>query len=223
MKFAEIVSRSGRIPCGPIESRACPDQYVGYLSAFGRMHQASEWHSVQREPALSRPEGPALIVVLESPHIEEFEGDLGPAKNASGTGFALACWLRTVVGHEADDKDYSVILVNAVQYQCSLGCAPKAHRDEIFMAVWQDYGEIDFKERLTAIHRKGDIVLCCCTAGKTKPPLRELVLDAINDALNEAKVLRRRHPASWARNRNYREAADWERSKKRLPKKPICT
>jgi hypothetical protein len=210
MNFVDIVSRTRKSHIRQPEDRACPDQYLGSLSTLEELLRVQNWEGVTREPVSQRPSSPAFIVVLESPHKDEYEGTPGPAKGA--TGRAIARWLRDVVGAIDGNADYSVIVVNAVQYQCSLGCITSKHRDTLFKAVWESSGEADFRKRLAGVHREGDIVICCCTKGRTNPPLREMVFKAIKATLPEARVLTRYHPASWWRNRNLRAPVDWHLS-----------
>lgn len=206
--FAEAVRDAGRLLYRPVETRACPDQYVGQLSAIEQLRSDQDWQSVMRMPAHERPSIPALIVVLESPHFFEYVGEPGPAKGS--TGLAMARWLREVVGGPDGAEDRAVLLVNAVQYQCSLGRDTSLHRDTVFRSVWTEFGEANFKSRIEGIFRKGDKVVCCCTKGYTKPHLRNLVLKAISEAdLQGAVVLRRQHPSSWWRNASNRRPVDW--------------
>lgn len=208
--FMELVTGvSGVVPSPDFQSRPCPDQWIGSLSSLQNYKEKLTWPRVVRQPALMRPDKPALIVVLESPHRDEYEGDPGPAKGA--TGRAMAKWLQTVAG-SAVGADVPVILMNAVQYQCTLGIRGKKGsrvRDKIFLASWKAFGESDFKVRLDSIYRNGDIVMCCCTVGETKPSLRNHVYRAIEDARESATVLRRMHPASWRFKKAYQKVHDW--------------
>lgn len=182
----------------PIETRACPDQYVGRLSEL-----KAEGGIVQRKPVACRSDKTGLIVILESPHVDEFKGQPAPARGSTGT--QIAKHLRSVADLNVDD-DHQVILVNAVQYQCSLGKPTHCYRDQVFTATWSSGGRSDFVARLKAAFQAGDLIACCCTKGSQSDParqLRQLVYHAVRDALPDAKVLRRTHPSSWfsAQNR----------------------
>ena len=155
-----------------------------------------------------RPLASGLIVVLESPHTKEFKGEPAPA--AGATGRLLAKHLRTVVG-ALIVQNPPIVLMNAVQYQCSLGSLPKMHRDEVFAAVWDGGAREDFIRRLRQIYMPGDYVVCCCTQGidiQRFGELRQKVLAAIVETVPSNKVLRRTHPSSWRSpiNRTY----EWE-------------
>ena len=148
----------------------------------------------ERQELLCRPEGKALILVLESPHRNEFEDEPGPAKGTTGRNIAL--FIRKVRGLEAKSEEL-LILINAVQYQCSLGHPTTEYRGKVFTAVWKHHGgNDDFKDRLGKIYRLGDTVVCACTKDG-KYNLRQLVHTAIREELSNAEVLRRAHPAGW--------------------------
>jgi hypothetical protein len=197
MNFAALVS-SLDLPHGPRDLRACPDQYVGRVAEIERVDGI-----IARQPALVRPNQQALILVLESPHIYEFLGDPGPAKGA--TGRRIAKYLRQVRGLEGTE-DHLLLLVNAVQHQCSLGRATEEYRDTVFVAAWTGGGKKNFIDRLKALYRDGDTVVCGCTKGNSANPgehLRQLVYEAILCVVPESSILRRTHPASW-HNRRHR-------------------
>ncbi|WP_140844452.1 hypothetical protein [Variovorax guangxiensis] len=199
--FANIVDRTRETWNGILELRACPDQYIGMLGQLERDRRIAT-----RVPVSSRPHEAALIVVLESPHLKEFEGDPGPAKGPTGT--SLARYLREVIGLQAT-IDLPVILMNAVQHQCSLGKPTEQSRDKVFHAAWSDAGRACFQQRLLGVYQGGDLVACLCTKGNKRPWLRPLVAGAIQDSLPLATFVSRTHPASWPRDARSRKPLDW--------------
>lgn len=202
MDFHKIVSSLDLSPV--IEKRVCPDQYVGRvleIEAAGGI--------VLRSSASCRPDENALLLVLESPHIQEFKEQPAPAQGK--TGISIAKFLRKVPGLDAT-TGYPVILINAIQYQCSLGMPTARFRDKVFVAVWKAGGEQDFVARLEALCRPGDMVVCCCTKGNSNDrtaQLRQIVYGAIHDTIPTALILRRTHPAGWnvRKNRIYEWSA----------------
>jgi hypothetical protein len=190
MTFVKIARNvSGKIPA---ELRICPDQYVGTISEFGHNCSASDF---LRQPTACRPkELECLLLILESPHVQEFEGKLGPAKG--NTGNLIRKWIADVVGCEY--RSHGLILINAIQHQCSLGLPTRCFRDEVFEIVWSRYGAKNFLERVEKIYQEGDVVMNCCTRGKQKTELRQLVQDVIlGTAISPEHRLRRTHPSSW--------------------------
>jgi hypothetical protein len=192
-RFSAVVRRIIETPPEPLEVRACPDQIVGTLSQL-----QSDGMIAARAPASNRPNHSAVLLVLESPHTYEFKDPSGPAKGS--TGRLIARHGLSVRGLQGSDNA-SLVLINAIQYQCSLGEKPSRYRDEVFLAAWQEFGRSDFCVRLKAIYRANDIVVCACTKGDlglANKSLRQLVYEAIVEVLpKQARVLRRTHPSSW--------------------------
>jgi hypothetical protein len=202
MDFEEIV-RSVLLKMAekPIETRLCPDQYVGVISQFSSSNvDFPERVSVENRPPNLR----CVVMILESPHIEEFSNSPGPAKGQTGK-LIRKHFLR--VKGLSEYESYGLILMNAVQNQCSLGSPTDCYRDNVFFNAWQNGAKDYFIRRLNALFRTGDVAVNCCTKGKKKKnELRRLVQQAIPDDKNE--VLRRTHPSSWysEQNRN----SEWE-------------
>lgn len=169
---------------------ACPDQAVGTLAqVFGadRFNRTA----IEDPPLSAR-----VILVLESPHRKEFdEGHpVGPANGPTGSN--IRCLLEEVIGNVgAVDVQAQLILMNAVQYQCSQGEEPIKYRDDVFVAAWDAGGKEDFQDRLRAAVNEGDIVINACTRGTGKIRLRELVKVAIEGVVGEH--WRTAHPAAW--------------------------
>lgn len=192
MDFPSIVSSLNLLPGRKVEARLCPDQFVGRVSEI-----EAAGAIVSRRPASCRPEGTGLLLILESPHIKEYEGQPAPAQGT--TGRHIATFTRQVPGLEATAA-LPVVLVNAVQHQCSLGKPTGYCRDRVFIAAWFNGGKADFVARLKALYRAGDLVVCGCTKGNGSTPtnqLRQLVHQAIQEAIPGALVLRRTHPSGW--------------------------
>lgn len=191
-KFEQIVNEVVTLQGRPIESRVCPDQYLGLVSELVAMHPFAMRRSSQQ-----RPSHACVLLVLESPHVEEFVGEPGPAKGA--TGEMIKQHLLTVLGLP-EIQNYGLILVNAIQHQCSLGTKTIVYRDRIFRAVWANGGESEFRNRIVSLYRPGDVLVNCCTKGNDFElfgPLRNLVETALHATIPNILNLRRTHPASW--------------------------
>src|SRR5450830_340915 len=193
MNFRAIAERHLLERPSRIEVRLCPDQYVGKVTSIG----ANKTFQI-RQPASERPSNqPCILLVLESPHVSEFKGEPAPANGTTGT--SIARYLRMVPGLELTDG-FGLILINAVQQQCSLGKPPERFRDKIFREVWAGGGQVYFAARLKRLFRPDDIVVNCCTKGsssKTEIQLRVLVQHTIASTLLHVSVLHRNHPSFW--------------------------
>lgn len=186
----------------PLENRSCSDQYLGTLSEIIGCTSFP-----LRVAASERPAQPCIVMVLESPHVDEFIGAPGPAKGF--TGDMIRNHLPEAL-HGLNHDGFGLILINAIQHQCSLGTDTSLHRDVIFRAVWAEGGRENFCSRLLSVVRPGDILMNCCTKGndfETNDPLRSLVEASIRDTLPSTVSVRRMHPASW-RNESFR-GVEW--------------
>lgn len=187
------------------KAEPCPDQYVGLVRDLA---QANDFP--QRLPAEDRPQGVrAVILVIESPHIREYQGPPGPAKGKTGEN--IRAYLRDVLNSHTLD-DHGLILINAIRYQCSLGVPTRVFRDQVFRQAWLSFGRSDFKNRLTNVYSEGDILVNGCTKGNTKDEtleLRRMVEAAIHELWPQSPTgsdERVYHPSSWhfAQNRTGR-------------------
>jgi hypothetical protein len=190
--FETIVNRVVSLQGRPLEIRACPDQYLGKVAGFVEVPI-----SEGRTPAQKRTSEPCILLILESPHKEEFVGEPGPAKGF--TGEMIKQHLATVLSLP-NIENYGLILVNAIQHQCSLGSKTTVYRDRIFRAVWSNGGKENFQKRIVSIFQQGDLIVNCCTKGndcELYGPLRNLVEMALKVSIPNTETLRRTHPSSW--------------------------
>lgn len=197
--FPKIARRHLRGRRAALEERRCPDQYVGVISEIEQ-----EGDFTCRVPAAQRPRNlSCVLLVLESPHTSEFEGRPGPAKGT--TGKRIIRYLREVPGLR-DKRDFGLLLVNAVQFQCSLGLRTSEVRDAVFLDAWVNGGSTDFASRLQMLYRDGDLVVNCCTRGNSRTAashLRAQVQPTVASVLPPGtEVLRRNHPAGWHSPKN---------------------
>jgi hypothetical protein len=192
LNFVQIVNSTVSLQGRPLESRACPDHYLGPLTTL--IGQPDFLH---RLPASQRTNAPCLIMVLESPHVDEFSGEPGPAKGF--TGEMIRKYLSDALDVSALGA-MGLVLMNAIQYQCSLGSNTTVYRDRVFRAVWSQGGQEDFLGRFKVAAMPHDVVMNCCTKGNDfdiHPPLRNLVEATIRSIRPEVQTIRRMHPASW--------------------------
>jgi hypothetical protein len=170
----------------------CEDVYVGKISTF-----LSNQDDFLRLPVNERPEDiRCLIMILESPHIEEYK--VNPAEPVKGTtGRNIREYILSVNGLSGYNN-YGLIIVNAIQYQCSLGQSTKYFRDDMFKSMWKDGGENSFIQRLIGLYKTDDVIVNCCTkgGGTGKNELRKIVQAAITTNLR-FNPLKRTHPSSW--------------------------
>ena len=201
LNFEQIVGNTVSLTRHSFDARVCQDQYLGQLSdIIGRPQFPL------RVTAEQRTGQPCLVMILESPHVNEFIGDPGPAKGF--TGDMIRNYLQAAINLQ-DVDGFGLVLVNAIQHQCSLGMSTSEHRDKIFRAVWARGGQENFVSRLRSVLRPGDVVMNCCTKGndfELNTPLRSLVEASMRHHFPEIQTIRRMHPASW-RTKSWRSSS----------------
>ena len=181
-----------------LQCGACPDQHVGSIDDFV---DGSADDFPLRNPVTRLDNSPCVVLVMESPHKDEFIGEWGPAKGKTGVQIRrhIASVVRGLGGQLS-----ALILVNAIQHQCSLGLATHHYRDMVFRSLWANGGAADFERRLTIVYRTGDMLLNCCTRSDPRNGLRQLVTAAIRNSLGEVPLHSGPHPYSWVSEPNRR-------------------
>ena len=119
-------------------------------------------------------ENKRIIIILESPHKDEYSmGRVAPAMGKTGKNIKeyLLEILDKKIGNPKDnEKKYDVILMNAIQYQTSLGIDTEYFRDRVWLTLWNKEGlRKEFIERLKKYN--ADIIFNFCTNGSHKKDL----------------------------------------------------
>lgn len=178
---------------------SCPDQFVGLINQI----EISSNDFPCRKPVNDDVvPGNVVVLILESPHQKEFTSPFGPAKGL--TGKHIRRYLREVIADRVSDE-FGLLLINAIENQCSLGCPTKKYRDAVFLQAWEMYGENKFIIKLQELYnRHKTFIINACTKGKDGG-LRELVEKGVLDSVGHRSDVRITHPVSWA-SINNREA-----------------
>jgi len=183
-------------PLSSLDRRECPDRFVGSISDLAALR---DWTSVAELPPMRRTVVPCIVLVLESPHIDEYGTNQPytpwPANGATGRHIRKRVELLAPPGWNSNETQLHVI--NAIPYQCSLGQATRLYRSKVFREAWDCGARAYFQERLQQTYRQGDLVVNACTVGKPGPSLRALVEAAIEEVLPDALRSRREHPFRW--------------------------
>lgn len=190
--FSYAVTQAMPHPPNNYMQEVCPDQFVGALI---QLNEKSNDFPLRDSIETTNLPGKIVILILESPHIHEFTPPFGPAKGSTGR-LIRRHLIEVLAGNAADE--YGLVIFNAVQNQCSLGCSTEKYRDDVFKMVWNMYGRDKFIQRLRVLaDGHCSFVINACTKGKGKI-LRKSVEDAILIALGRQSNMRITHPASWA-------------------------
>ncbi len=183
-----------------IERRTCPDQFVGFFGQTGYIAtHGSKNFEVRENVADQNWDQPPIIVVLESPHVQEFRAAMpGPAQGTTGRHIRL--FLGDALRSLNLTGLHPLILMNAIQHQCSTGVATRHFRDKVFTAMWAEQCvKKDFERRLGEYAAEGALVINACTKGaeKLKIKLFELVEETISCSVGRPSDLSIKHPAGW--------------------------
>ncbi|WP_058953072.1 hypothetical protein [Clostridium tyrobutyricum] len=111
-----------------------------------------------------------IVIVLESPHIDEFNKtkcSIAPAPALGITGCNLDKYFEEKIQGYLPDGKYHIILTNAIQYQCSLGTETDVFRDRMWLKLWicKEFNK-NFIGRLEKYNP--DIIINLCTKGSHK-------------------------------------------------------
>lgn len=209
----------------------CGDQVVGTICYNGQFATASgnatmNFETKTNNAAHSRRDinysqyskgnNKTIVILLESPHIDEFniQGQTyttAPAWGKTGTMInkyfiiALNNSIRAIQNNcqnfLTNITTYDVLLVNAIQYQCSLGMRPIniGIRNKVFACLWNktsDSFRQDLIERLNILNP--DLIVNACTSELKK---RFCNNNAIMPGLANWNVMMNAssHPSVWNR------------------------
>lgn len=183
----------------------CPDRYVGRIE---QVRGAADWSNVNPDVSIGRPNWRCILLVMESPHIDEYRDATNPRPANGKTGKHLRAGLHELAASVSLDDGVGLVLLNAINFQCSLGVPTRYFRDDVFIAAWQDetIGRKHFTERLRAWYRPqlGDVIVNACTRGCSKSSSRSLRL-MVEHAIatvepDTSRRTRRCHPYGWFRS-----------------------
>lgn len=163
---------------------------------------------------------PKIIVVLESPHVDEYE--VKPCKKDDGRKCSCRDYVRPApargltgrnIKHylprifDCDEfKTYKIALINPIQYQCSLGDLKSGLKDEIFARLLKmPHYKKCFRERFAHVYNPGkDIVVNCCTDKLKNKDIVNECLESVMycKAVNQRRfhLIEMNHPCGWHRN-----------------------
>ena len=200
------------------EGRKCPNQFVGMISVANRCtsnptsNESGNDFSIRDDTdSYVRPETPIIILILESPHKAEFDNQYPSPKPAAGNKYSnTGRIIREIFGEVCSIHDYlpngeyPLVILNAIQYQCSLGKRTTSYRDKVFIECWSNFGKLDFKNELLKFYKPDDIIINACSCGHNKTKLRALVKESIKNIVTPTppSILEVEHPSNWKRRKN---------------------
>ena len=172
-------------------TKRCPDQFVGILKYNSQKN--FEWikkvmtknqigcERINITKEYEQENDKAIVMVLESPHLDEYNNKLPKGPAFGVTGKNINKWFENILNDALENEvfessllnlncNYDFIIVNAVQYQTSLGVDTKIYRDACFLWFWEkEKVRNEFKNRIKILikkYGKDNIILVnCCTKG----------------------------------------------------------
>lgn len=229
-KKSKLTPREKKKFKSPIYQKSvCNNQYIGLIRIERNNACLSQWLNCSlstsknerdelNKQLLQKKEMPIFLIVLESPHKEEYESNTDdikiPMPAMGETGKKLHLFLPKYINRikatiesetiskgigyvDIKNEIYRVLLVNAIQYQCSLGEDTVKYRTSVFCEMWRKEEVKDnFKSRIDWDNVK--VVLNCCTNGNKSSSIRKLIQDEIDlHAKADCVKLHSYHPSSW--------------------------
>ena len=177
-QLKKLVCKDAKLTIRKIKRCKCKDIIAGYYDGttddkafwFSKKERDGHDTSIENNKEIKKlGKVETIVVILESPHIKEFfEEPNGPANGSSGTNLQKYFWnvLKQIFKEHENLRilQYRIILMNSIQYQCSLGVDPKRFRDHVWLKLWYESDlKNDFSERLQNYNPK--IILNLCTLG----------------------------------------------------------
>ncbi len=200
--------------------KKCKDQYIGILkintntlfnckicwkTPNNLLKSRNDSNQIKR-----RKQIPTIVIVLESPHKDEFEKNT-PMPAMGQTGDNIIKYFPSVLMQymyqergknnsallrakgDIENGKYRIALVNVIQYQCSLGRKPKEFRNDVFCKMW-NFPKVkkDFIHRLKILNPI--IIINCCT--KFCNIIKDDIQQEINKNFPNSLLLEGYHPSS---------------------------
>lgn len=154
-------------PSNPLYGKAVIDCYKYQLVYINNKWETQKFKNTTEH---------IIVFILESPHKSEFKNGrpLEPLKNGNQYFKCINDLISKSSNFKLDKAYiYSIYLMNAIQFQCSLGLEPTYYRDYIFLYYWYNLNnKNDFENRLLSFcqsnYSKIDYIINCVTIGDHK-------------------------------------------------------
>ena len=172
----------------------CPDNYVGEIDGVKYITAEDRYTARDSINQTGKKGDTNIVILLESPHKNEFQKKL-TAPALGETGERLSLYLETLLKKEHIATAQSkLFLVNAIQYQCSLGFSTNCVRNHVFNYLFekQEFKD-DLKNRIN-IHFPKIIIIA--TTSFCREKIKKWILEEYNAqefAIYEADS----HPSVW--------------------------
>lgn len=204
----------------------CPDQYVAVYTIgtalLSRTYSSISYDlDVNGNPKSSTKRKNTIAIILESPHIDEFEyvngifapkGPLVGKWNDFAQNFDGAIKNSKIYQKINGSKSYNIAFINAVQYQCSLGKplsgkhSYNTQKSKNVINCWHSGFNIDLIKRLQALQPTIIINL----VGKNSSFANQIynMIATPNNKVSHITYTDGYHPSCWVRNKKSKKLID---------------
>lgn len=169
-----------RIHAFSIESKKCEDnlvakvEYINNEWKFKENNILPNYRIAEPNILIKNKVNDRIVIILESPHKDEYSKQItAPAMGTTGENinkYLLDILNKKIGNPQGDKKEYDVILMNAIQYQTSLGIDTEYFRDRVWLTLWnKGVARDEFIRKLEDY--KPDIIFNFCTNGSHKKDL----------------------------------------------------
>ncbi|SMG40634.1 hypothetical protein [Dethiosulfovibrio salsuginis] len=180
----------------------CEDQWIS-------VEEENGGYKLKRYKKTSKnKKEPVFILILESPHVAEFFllteatsiNKPRPAKGKTGENIKNYFIKSMTIQMDKWGKCY-IYLINAIQYQCSLGLTQnktnKKIKHDVFNKIWQEGGREKFKERLADVYKSipSDSPKYIVNACTSLDGIKKDITSAAEETTRET-IFQRCHPSS---------------------------
>lgn len=206
---------------GQIEHKQCGWGWISLNKKRQKLLQAQSSTGMVFKDYKKTRHNPVIILILESPHCDEFGDKNHPCAACGTSGRNIFDYLCDIFNHSTNsnvkykynssdlrtylnkhEKDIiDVFVVNSVQYQCSLGITPICNfiKESNWIDEWYS-SRNNFLARLKNISSKNDcFIINMCTKGAFLP-MKEIVYDLLDsNNIIQSNYCEGPHPSSWGR------------------------
>ena len=188
----------------------CKDNYVLTIDGENYINPIERYKNKKlvENLAIDKTNSKRIVILLESPHKDEFTKKFNaPALGKTGEklDYYLSCLLKKFKYVNKGDK---VFLVNAIQYQCSLGYPTSCVKKRVFNYLFEkDEVKKDLIERIKRIDPD---IICISTTSFCREKVQKLIVESFTD---KVIISSDSHPSMWTTKTKIKEEKNEEEDK----------
>ena len=187
--------------------RKCQDNYIGKLSIAGEKWFIQKEARYENKGLILRKrttKNEKIVIILESPHRDEFMLNFtAPALGKTGEKIHTHLHRLLYNYNLLNCKETEIYIVNAIQFQCSLGFETSKYRDKIFKELWRQKGvKTSLMRRIKRI--SPSIIINAITSIKTGKTTIKKDLTKYLKSLSVPVWEASSHPVKWDKSTTFK-------------------